>query len=67
MWDVPGPAGAGDIVPAMLSPGEMVIPAGPAERIRSGEGFGGTQIIQLVVDGEVLAQAVRRADGRAFA
>ena len=29
---VPGPKGAGDIVPAMLSPGEAVIPAGMAKK-----------------------------------
>jgi TP901 family phage tail tape measure protein len=29
---VPGPKGAGDIVPAMLSPGEAVIPAGLAKK-----------------------------------
>ena len=29
---VPGPKGAGDVVPAMLSPGEAVIPAGMAEK-----------------------------------
>jgi TP901 family phage tail tape measure protein len=31
---VPGPKGAGDIVPAMLSPGEAVIPADKAEKYR---------------------------------
>ena len=31
---VPGPKGAGDIVPAMLSPGEAVIPAGMTSRYR---------------------------------
>ena len=29
---VPGPKGAGDVVPAMLSPGEAVIPAGMAKK-----------------------------------
>jgi TP901 family phage tail tape measure protein len=29
---VPGPKGAGDVVPAMLSPGEAVIPAKPAKK-----------------------------------
>lgn len=31
---VPGPKGAGDVVPAMLSPGEAVIPAEEAEKYR---------------------------------
>jgi TP901 family phage tail tape measure protein len=31
---VPGPKGAGDIVPAMLSPGEAIIPAEKAEKYR---------------------------------
>jgi TP901 family phage tail tape measure protein len=31
---VPGPKGAGDIVPAMLAPGEAVIPADQAEKYR---------------------------------
>jgi TP901 family phage tail tape measure protein len=31
---VPGPKGAGDVVPAMLSPGEAVIPAKQAEKYR---------------------------------
>jgi hypothetical protein len=34
VFSVPGPKGAGDIVPAMLSPGEAVIPAGPAQKYR---------------------------------
>jgi TP901 family phage tail tape measure protein len=34
IFSVPGPKGAGDIVPAMLSPGEAVIPAGPAQKYR---------------------------------
>jgi TP901 family phage tail tape measure protein len=32
--DVPGPKGAGDVVPAMLSPGEAVIPADKARKYR---------------------------------
>ena len=32
--NVPGPKGAGDVVPAMLSPGEAVIPAKQAEKYR---------------------------------
>ena len=31
---VPGPAGAGDIIPALLSPGEAVIPAKQAQKYR---------------------------------
>jgi TP901 family phage tail tape measure protein len=34
VFSVPGPKGAGDIVPAMLSPGEAVIPADQAEKNR---------------------------------
>jgi TP901 family phage tail tape measure protein len=32
VFSVPGPKGAGDVVPAMLSPGEAVIPAKQAEK-----------------------------------
>jgi TP901 family phage tail tape measure protein len=42
---VPGPKGAGDIVPAMLSPGEAVIPADKAEKYR---GF-----IQALISGNI--------------
>lgn len=41
MWEVPGPRGAGDVMPAMLSPGEMVLPASFAEGVRSSNGAGG--------------------------
>ena len=34
VFSVPGPKGAGDVVPAMLSPGEAVIPADSAARHR---------------------------------
>ena len=34
IFSVPGPKGAGDIIPAMLAPGEAVIPAGPAQKYR---------------------------------
>ena len=34
VFSVPGPKGAGDVVPAMLSPGEAVIPAKQAGRYR---------------------------------
>jgi len=34
VFSVPGPKGAGDVVPAMLSPGEAVIPAKPAQKYR---------------------------------
>jgi len=34
IFSVPGPKGAGDIIPAMLSPGEAVIPAKPAQKYR---------------------------------
>lgn len=37
-YDVPGPRGAGDIIPALLSPGEMVIPVDMADRMRGGSG-----------------------------
>jgi TP901 family phage tail tape measure protein len=42
---VPGPKGAGDVVPAMLSPGEAVIPAEKAEKYR---GF-----IQALISGNI--------------
>jgi TP901 family phage tail tape measure protein len=42
---VPGPKGAGDIVPAMLSPGEAIIPADKAEKYR---GF-----IQALISGNI--------------
>jgi TP901 family phage tail tape measure protein len=32
---VPGPRGAGDVVPAMLSPGEAIIPANKADKYRA--------------------------------
>jgi hypothetical protein len=35
IFSVPGPKGAGDVVPSMLSPGEAVIPAKPAEKYAS--------------------------------
>jgi TP901 family phage tail tape measure protein len=35
VFSVPGPKGAGDVVPSMLSPGEAVIPAKPAEKYAS--------------------------------
>ena len=34
VFSVPGPKGAGDVVPAMLTPGEAVIPADKAEKHR---------------------------------
>lgn len=40
MWKVPG-FGSGDIFPALLQPGEMVVPRGPAEQLRNG-GMGGS-------------------------
>ena len=35
IFSVPGPKGAGDIMPSMLSPGEAVIPAKPAKKYAS--------------------------------
>lgn len=40
LWEVPGPRGAGDIYPSLLSPGEMVIPERFADALRNGAGFG---------------------------
>lgn len=34
VFSVPGPKGAGDVVPAMLSPGEAVVPARQSEKYR---------------------------------
>lgn len=34
LWEVPGQRGAGDIYPAMLSPGEAVLPVNLADRYR---------------------------------
>jgi TP901 family phage tail tape measure protein len=42
---VPGPKGAGDIVPALLSPGEAVIPAKEAEKNRT--------LIQALLSGKI--------------
>ena len=42
---VPGPKGAGDIVPAMLSPGEAVIPAKEAQRYRG--------LISAIISGKI--------------
>ena len=42
---VPGPKGAGDVVPAMLAPGEAVIPAKQAEKYRG--------LIQSMVSGKI--------------
>ncbi len=48
MWDVPSYEGGTPIVPfkglAFLHPGEMVIPAGPAQQLREGGGTGGATI-----------------------
>jgi TP901 family phage tail tape measure protein len=44
-YSVPGPKGAGDIVPAMLSPGEAVIPADKAEQYRG--------LIQGIIAGSI--------------
>lgn len=40
LWEVPGSRGVGDTVPAWLSPGELVMPAGIADQYRSGRGGG---------------------------
>jgi len=69
MFKVPGPAGAGDIFPAMLSPGEMVVPAPIAERIRAGGAFGGGRVegrvslppvINVIVQGPGMAHLARQ-------
>jgi len=45
LFSVPGPKGAGDIVPAMLSPGEAVIPAKQSAKYRP--------LIQSMISGDV--------------
>jgi len=45
VFSVPGPKGAGDVVPAMLSPGEAVIPAKKAEKHRG--------LIQQMIYGKI--------------
>ena len=48
--DVPGPRGAGDIVPALLSPGERVVDAGTNEGLKSflGEQAGTRSILNSI-------------------
>ncbi len=48
-FSVPGPKGAGDVVPAMLSPGEAVIPAKQAEQHRG--------LITQMIDGNLKGYA----------
>lgn len=77
-WDVPGPRGAGDVVPALLSPGEMVLPVGIANQIRglpggpgtpsraAAAGAGGTGVV-IHVHGDIVAdnaQSARRGAER---
>jgi TP901 family phage tail tape measure protein len=45
IFSVPGPKGAGDVIPAMLSPGEAVIPAKKAQRYQP--------LIQQMVHGTI--------------
>ena len=45
VYSVPGPKGAGDVVPAMLSPGEAVIPADKADKYRG--------LIQGIIGGKI--------------
>jgi TP901 family phage tail tape measure protein len=45
VYSVPGPKGAGDIVPAMLAPGEAVIPADKADKYRG--------LIQGIIGGKI--------------
>lgn len=45
VYSVPGPKGAGDVVPAMLSPGEAVIPAKQAQKYQP--------LIQQMVHGKI--------------
>ncbi len=59
LFEVPGPSGAGDVFPAMLSPGEMVVPAGQAEKIRQGLGGGGG--LTLNIQGDVNVHQTREA------
>jgi hypothetical protein len=44
LWDVPGPRGMGDIFPAMLAPGEMVMPAAAADLFRNLAVGGGSRL-----------------------
>lgn len=72
-WDVPGPRGAGDIVPALLSPGEMVLPVGIANQIRglpggpgtpsraAAAGAGGGSGVVIHVHGDIVADSAQSA------
>ena len=65
LWNVPGPRGAGDIFPARLAPGEMVIPAAAADRIRAGGGGLGATSLVVNFNGPIMGdriQAERMAD-----
>lgn len=57
LWEVPGPRGAGDIFPAMLSPGEMVVPAREADALRAGGGGG----LNITFNGPLTVAPVREA------
>ena len=55
LWEVPGTRGAGDVFPAMLSPGEMVVPAAAADRMRAGAVAGGGGVV-VNIHGPVYAR-----------
>ena len=59
LWEVPGPRGAGDVFPAMLSPGEMVVPEVAADRIRRGAGGGAG--VTVHINGPVYARDSQEA------
>jgi TP901 family phage tail tape measure protein len=52
---VPGPKGAGDVVPAMLSPGEAVVPAKQTQKYGA--------LIQGIISDSIPGYAVGNADG----
>jgi len=54
VFSVPGPKGAGDVVPAMLSPGEAVIPAKSAAKNRP--------LIQQMISGNVPGYEIGKND-----
>lgn len=63
MWKVPGPAGAGDVFPAMLTPGEMVLPVALAERVRAGRGGGGhTFVANIRIEGNATPDTLRQIE-----
>jgi TP901 family phage tail tape measure protein len=57
VWEVPGPRGAGDIFPALLEPGEMVVPTRVADRFRAGRmAFESAPQVTVNLNGDVYAR-----------